>query len=228
MSEFTIEVTEREATGKGPNRRLRGEGLIPAVVYGGKRDSVPIQLDRRSLLDLMRATEGQNPIFLLKMAGTDKSRHAMIRDIQIDPVSRYVLHVDFLRILMTETLKVFVDIEPQGTPVGVKNEAAVMDFVTREVEVECLPDKIPAKLEIDVSGLHVGEHVEAKDLVMPEGVKLLEDLDTVIVSVSYAKMELEVEEEEEELLEAEQAEPEVIGRGKAEEEEGEAEEEGEG
>ena len=228
MSEFTIEVSQREATGKGPNRRLRGEGLIPAVVYGGDRDAVAIQLDRRSLLDLMRSTEGQNPIFLLKMAGTDKSRHAMIREIQIDPVSRHVLHVDFQRILMTEVLRVNVDVEPVGTPIGVKNEAAVMDFVTREVEIECLPDKIPAKIEIDVSGLHVGDHVEAKDLEMPEGVKLLEDPETVIVSVSYARMELELEEEDEDLLEAEAAEPEVIGRGKAEEDEEEAEEEGEG
>lgn len=227
MSDFTIEVTKREATGKGVNRRLRSQGLVPAVVYGGDRDAVPIQLERRSLLDLMRSTEGQNPIFLLKMAGTDKSRHAMIREMQVDPVSRHVLHVDFQRILMTEKLRVMVTVEPQGTPLGVKNEGAVMDFVTREVEIECLPGKIPAKIVVDVSGLHVNEHVEAKDLEIPEEVELLEDPDTVIVSISYARMEIEVaEEEEEELLEAEMAEPEVIGRGKAEREEEEEEEEG--
>lgn len=227
MSDFTIEVHQRETTGKNTNRRLRQQGLVPAVVYGGDRDAVPIQFDRRSLIDLMRSTEGQNPIFLLKMAGTDKSRHAMIRDIQVDPVDRQVLHVDFQRILMTEVLRVMVDIEAVGTPKGVKNDGGVMDFVTREVEIECLPDKIPAKISIDVSALEIGDHVEAKDLEMPEGVELLEDLDTVIVSVSYARLELEVEEEEEDLLEAAQAEPEVIGRGKAdEEEEEEAEDEG--
>lgn len=230
MSDFTIEVTKREATGKNASRRLRGRGKVPAVVYGGDRDSIPIQLDREMLLDLMQSTEGQNPIFLLKMADTDSSRHAMIRDLQVDPVSRQVLHVDFQRILMTETLRVMVDVLPVGTAAGVREEGAVMDFVTREVEVECLPDNIPPRIEVDVEDLHIGDHVEAGDLELPDGVELVEDPDTVIVSVSYATLELELEEleeEEEALLEAEMEEPEVIGRGKAEEEEG-IEEEAEG
>jgi large subunit ribosomal protein L25 len=161
------------------------------------------------------------------MAGTDKSRHAMIRDLQVDPVDRQVLHVDFQRILMTEKLRVMVHVEPQGVPKGVKNEGGMMDFVTREVEIECLPDKIPPKIVIDVSGLEIGDHVEAKDLQMPEGVELLEEPETVIVSVSYAKIQVEIAEEEEEgLLEAAQAEPEVIGRGKAEAEDEAGEDEG--
>jgi large subunit ribosomal protein L25 len=227
MSDFTIEVHKRETKGKNSNRRLREAGLVPAVVYGGDRESVAIQLDRRSLLDLMRSTEGHNPIFLLKMAGTDKSRHAMIRDLQVDPVDRQVLHVDFQRILMTEKLRVMVHVEPQGVPKGVKNEGGMMDFVTREVEIECLPDKIPPKIVIDVSGLEIGDHVEAKELQMPEGVELLEEPEMVIVSVSYAKMQVEIAAEEEEgLLEAAQAEPEVIGRGKAEAEDEAGEDEG--
>src|SRR5687767_5853531 len=102
MDELTLEVQPREESGKNANRRLRERGLVPAVVYGGGRDPLPIQVDKRTLLNLMRSTEGHNPVFLLQLAGTDKNRHAMIREMQIDPVTRHVLHVDFQRVLMTE------------------------------------------------------------------------------------------------------------------------------
>lgn len=221
MSDQIIEVQRREAMGKNVNRRLRLAGLVPAVVYGAGREPLPIQLEKRLLIDLIRGTEGQNPIFLLQLAGTGKSRHAMIRDMQVDPVTRQVIHVDFQRILMTEKLRVSIDIELVGTPEGVKNEGGVLDFVTREVEVECLPEKIPAVLRLDVSGLHVGQHLEAENLSLPEGVTLLDEPQKVIVSVGTGRLagleEEEVVEEEEEFLESELTEPEVIKRGKSEE-----------
>jgi large subunit ribosomal protein L25 len=227
MSTLTIEVQPRQETGKNNNRRLRAQGMLPAVVYGGGREPVPIQLDRKTLLELMRSTEGHNPVFLLKLGQTGKSRHAMIRELQIDPVSRRVLHVDFLRVLMTEAVRAKVHVELVGVPEGVKNEAGMLDFVTREVEVECLPDRIPAKLELDVSALHTGEHLEAGSLVMPEGVTLVEEPTRVIASVAHSRLQLEEEEvEAEELLAAEEEEPEVIGKGRAEEAEEEKEEEG--
>lgn len=230
MTEQTIEVSRRQATGKNANRRLRAEGTIPAVVYGGERESVSIQLDRRTLIDLVKATEGQNPIFQLKLGDGGQSRHAMIREVQVDPVTREVLHVDFQRINMEETIRVLVDIELVGVPIGVREEDAVLDFVTREVEVECLPGNIPARFELDVTELHPGQHLEIADLPIPEGVELLDEPDRVVAAVKYVQLELEPEEEEAELLlEAEMEEPEVIGRGKAvEEEEGEFEEEEEG
>lgn len=223
MSELTIEVQRRETTGKNSNRRLRDEGLVPAVVYGGGRESVAIQLDKRTLLDLMKGTAGHNPVFLLQLAGTGKSRHAMIRELQIDPVSRHVLHVDFQRVLMTEKVRVAVHVELVGTPLGVKNEGGLLDFVTREIHVECLPDKIPAKLTVDVSELHTGQHVEARHLEIPEGVELADEPERVLASVGLSRAALaeeeEAEGEEELLLEGEQAEPEVIRRGRGGEEE---------
>lgn len=225
--QLTIEVAPRSATGKNANRRLRAGGQIPGIVYGAGRDSVPVAVDRRTVLDLMREAGDENAIYVLKLSGTDKSRHVMIRDMDVHPVTRQVRHIDFQRILLTEKLRVQVPIEVVGTPTGVKNEGGVLDFVTREVEVECLPTDIPHHFEVEVSELHLGQHLEAKDLTIPEGVELVESPERVIVSVSVPRMVVEEEEEEELLIEAEAEEPEVIGRRKEEGEEdgGETEEE---
>ena len=185
---------------------------------------MPIQVDRKSLVDMLKKGGGENTIFLLKLTGTDKTRHAMIREMQVDPVSRQILHVDFQRILMTEKVKVQVPIELVGTAYGVKNEDAMLDFVTRQVQVECLPGDIPHHIDLDVTGLHVNQHVEAKELSLPAGVTLAEEPDRVIVSCSHIRLVEEpvaAEAAAEELIEAEAAEPEVIKRGKVVEEEAE-------
>ena len=219
MDQYTIEVERRSETGKNVNRRLRANGMIPAVVYGAGKDSVPIKVHRKSLLDLMKSSGSDNAIFLLKLAGSGQERHAMIRDMHVDPISRQVVHIDFLRVLMTEKVRVKVPIEVVGTPYGVKNESGVLDFVHREVEVECLPGDIPKHLELDVTGLHVGQHAEAKDLVLPPGVALVTDPGQVLVSISHSRLEeAPAAAPAESLLEADRAEPEVIKRGKTDEE----------
>jgi len=215
MAELNLEVQPRQETGKNANHRLREKGLVPAVVYGAGREPMAIQVDKRTLLDLMRSTEGHNPVFLLQLAGTDKSRHAMIREMQIHPVSRRVLHVDFQRVLMTEKVKIAVHLELHGVPVGVKVDAGILDFVTRELHVTCTPDKIPAKVLVDVSELHIGQHLEAKDVTLPEGVELLDEPGRVIALVAHQKQEVVEPTAEEKLLETEAAQPEVIKRGKA-------------
>jgi large subunit ribosomal protein L25 len=228
MSDITLEVESREETGTNANRRLRAAGLIPAVVYGGDLDPVAIQVDRRTLHELFKKTGGENAVFLLKMAGTDQKRHTMVRELTIDPITRQVIHIDFLRVLMTEKVKVQVPIELQGTPTGVKNDGGVLDFITREVEVECLPGDIPQKIDLDVEDLEIGSHYEAKDLGLPESVELMVELDKVIVAVAHSRVATEVEEAEAEaaeagLLEQEEAEPELIGRTAEEESEEEPE-----
>src|SRR5437763_6336313 len=136
MSEtMTIEVQPREETGKNANRRSRAAGRIPAVVYGGGKESVAISIDRKTLLDSMKGHSGEHPIYLLKLG--DKDRHAMIRDMEVDPISRQVLHIDFQRVLMDQKIRVAVPVELVGTPVGVKVEGGMLDFVTREVHIEC-------------------------------------------------------------------------------------------
>jgi large subunit ribosomal protein L25 len=213
MSEtMSIEVQPRQETGKNANRRSRAAGKIPAVVYGGGKESVAIEVDRKTLVDTMKGHGGENPIFLLKLG--DKERHAMIRNLQLDPVSRQVIHIDFQRVQMDQKVRVAVPIELVGTAYGVKTEGGMIDFVTREVHVECLPGDIPKHLECDVTNLHVGQHVEAKDLTLPPRVTLLDDPDRVIISLSHSRLEAAPAGEG---AEGEAAEPEVIKRAKGEE-----------
>lgn len=219
MNELTIEVAPRGATGKNESRRLRAAGSIPGVVYGGGRDPVSVTVDRHTMLELMRKAGGENAVYLLKLTGTDKSRHVMIRDMDVHPVTRQVRHIDFQRIVLTEKVRISVAVEVIGTPPGVKTEGGMLDFVTREVEVECLPTNIPHHLQADVSKLHVGQHVEAGDLELPEGVTLLEAPERVIAAVSHPKMAEVAEGEEEGLIEAETEQPELIGRHREETEE---------
>ncbi len=210
MSELTIEVQKREKTGKGPNRRARSGGLIPAVVYGGGKDSVAIEIDRKSMLDLMKKAGSENPIYLLKLAGSGGERHTMIREVQVHPLSRQVLHIDFQRVMMDKKIRVQVPVELVGVAYGVKTQGGVLDFVTREVQVECLPGDIPKQVELDITGLHTGHHAEARDLKLPNGVTLLDDADKVIVALSHARTE-EAEGA------AERPEPEVLKKGKTDE-----------
>jgi large subunit ribosomal protein L25 len=168
--------------GKNANRRTRSRGEIPGIVYGAGKDTVPIRLDRKTLVETLKKGGGENAIFLLKLSGTDKSRHAMIREMQIDPVSRQIVHIDFQRIVLTEQVRVMVSIELQGTAYGVKNEGAIIDFPTRQVHVKCLPTQIPPKIVVDISELHVNQHYEAKDLKLPGGCST--GTRTVIVSYS--------------------------------------------
>jgi large subunit ribosomal protein L25 len=221
--ELTLEVQPRTGRGKNANRRLRAAGRVAGVVYGLDLPPQKVQLERRSIVTMLREGATENSIFLLRMTGSD-DHHTMIRELQVDPIDRRILHIDFQRIDLTERVTVRVAVEIVGVPEGVKNEGGLLDFVTREVEVECLPTEIPDKLTLDVSALHVGQHSEAKDLVLPEGVVLVDDPNRVIVSVAVAKAEEEAAPAEGEAVEGAPAEPEVIGRGKAEEEP----EEGEG
>ena len=223
MDELTLEVQRREETGTGPNRRLRKAGLLPAVVYGGGKDPISIQVEQKSIHRLLREVGGENAVFLLKLGGTDQSRHTMVRKIDVDPISRQISHIDFQRIDMTKKVKVQVNIEIVGEALGVRTEDGVLDFISRTIEVECLPDAIPAAIEVDVTDLHTGQHLEVSDLAVSEGVTIVDDLSKVIVSIGHARVaEVAEEAEEDLLLEGESEQPEVIGRGKDEEESGES------
>jgi large subunit ribosomal protein L25 len=213
MSELNIAVDPRPATGKNANRQSRLRGKIPAVVYGGGKESVAIEVDRKTFVDMMKGHVAENPIFLLKLG--DKERHAMIRNLQTDPVSRQVIHIDFQRVAMDQKIRVTVPIELTGTAVGIKTEGGLLDFVTREVHVECLPGDIPKHLDLDISGLHVGQHVAVKNLAVPEGVHLFEDGERVIASIAHARTEAAPVEEEAAAVTT--AEPEVIRKAKTEE-----------
>lgn len=217
MAELTLEVQRREKTGKSAVKKMRREGIVPAIVYGGNRDTVPIKVNRRTITDLMINSEhGIRSVFLLKLSDTDQSRHAMIRDYQIDPITRELKHVDFIRVNMDEKVNVQIPIHTAGVSKGQKT-GGLVDFVMREMEVECLPGSIPDEIILDISALEIGDSLRVGDLALPEGVKSLEDEERVVVTVTAPRAVVEEEPAEEEAFEEE--EPEVIRKGKAEDEE---------
>lgn len=223
MAEVTLEVTRREQAGKSIARKLRQQGKVPAVVYGGHREPVAITVDRKAISDLIQKSDhGVRSIFLLKMAGTDQQRHAMIKDVQVNPITRKMEHIDFVRVLMDEVVRVTVPIHVTGSALGVK-EGGLLDTQVRELHVECLPNAIPDSVDVDVSNLGMHEYIRISELKLPEGVKVLDDPERVVVGVTHIRAEAEpvvaaVGEEG-----AVPAEPEVIARGKKVEEEEPAE-----
>lgn len=219
MAEVTLEVARRERTGKEIAKKLRRDGKVPAVVYGGHREPVAIEVDRKSVSELIQKSDhGIRSIFLLKMSGTDQQRHAMIKDIQIDPVSRKMTHIDFVRVVMDEVVRVTVPVRLNGTSIGMK-EGGVLDWQIRELHVECLPNAIPDSIDVDISEVGMHQYIHVSDLKVPDGVKIAEDLERVVVGVTHARAEVvetpvaPVEGE----AAAAPAEPEVIKKGKTEE-----------
>jgi large subunit ribosomal protein L25 len=214
MAEVTLEVVRRENSGKGVARKLRQDGKIPAVVYGGHRESVPIVVDRKAVSELIQKSQhGVRSIFLLKMSGTDQQRHAMIKDIQMDPITRRMTHIDFIRVVMDEVVRVTVPVHVSGTSIGVK-EGGLLDFQVRDLHVECLPGAIPDSIDVDITNLGIHQYVRVSDITLPEGVKVLDDGDRVVVGVTVARAEVT----ETPAVAVEEgvtpAEPEVITKGK--------------
>ena len=214
MAEVSLEVTRREVTGKEVAKKLRRDGKVPAVVYGGHRDPVAITVDRKAVSELIQKSEhGIRSVFLLKMAGSDQQRHAMIKELTIDPISRKMKHIDFVRVVMDEVVRVTVPVHLIGTAIGVK-EGGLLDFQVRELHIECLPNAIPDSIDVDVTRLAHHEYVRVKDLQLPEGVKVSDDPERVVVGVTHAKADAVVDAAAAEAT----AEPEVIKKGKTDEE----------
>ncbi len=218
MANIELDVERREAIGKNNARRARAAGKVPAIVYGAKKETVPIYVNTRALTTVFREGAGENSIYLLKMSGTDKARHAMIKEINRDPVSRKVLHIDFVRVLMDVKVRVSVGVELTGTPIGVRQDAGILDFVTREIEIECLPNDIPAHIPVDVTELGMGQSLRVSQIPAPEGIRILEDGEKVVAHVAHPAKEEEAPVPGAE-AEAAPAEPEVIKKGKLETEE---------
>jgi len=218
MKTIELNVQRRESVGKNEARRGRAKGQIPAVVYGAGKPTVPISVDRQALSDAFRHGAGDNAIFLLKLAGSDQSRHAMIKEMQRDPASRKPLHIDFVRVMLDTKIRVKVGLEVVGVAKGVKTEGGILDFVTREVMIECLPGNIPAHVPIDVAELAIGDALRVSQVPALDGVTILEDPERVLVHVTHPTAEKAPEVAAAEAA-TEITEPEVLKKGKVETEE---------
>ena len=213
--EQALTVKRRSAQGTRPARRLRQEGLVPAVVYGRNVEPLPIVVNHRELVRFLHSRTGEHGLVTLKLDDAKSwEKPVLVQAVQHDPVDGHVVHVDFHAILLTERLRVKVPVVLKGEAVGVKQDGGILEHFLREIEVECLPTEIPAHVEFDVSALKIGETVHVRDLAAPKNTKITSDPEGVIASVHMPK----VEKPEEEAAAA-VTEPEVI-REKKEEAEG--------
>src|ERR1700693_2996904 len=183
METFTLEGKIREGRGKGPARQTRLTGMVPAILYGAKKESLSLAVNAKQVARILRSETGHNTIFSVSVAGGAEER-AMRKDGEVDPVPNKLLHVDLLRIAMDVRMRVRVPVHTFGEPQGVKLQGGVFEMVTREVELECLPGDIPEEFKVDVSDMLIGRQLRAGDLPFDrEKVKLLTDPSRVLAHV---------------------------------------------
>jgi large subunit ribosomal protein L25 len=205
--DITITVEPRETRGKNEARRLRVRGLVPAVVYGMGSDPVAISINPKEVTGVLKSASGHNTIFDIDIQGAKSP--VMIVDWQHEPLKARLLHVDLVRIDLSKKVVVKVPVHTHGDPVGVKLQGGLHEIVTRDIEIECLPDDIPEAFTVEVGGLSIGQSIRASEIPMEGSMRLLSPADAVISHVVGLKAVEEVTPEA-----AAAPEPEVVKKGK--------------
>jgi large subunit ribosomal protein L25 len=213
MAVIKLSGARREALGKGGARKARAAGHIPGVLYGHGEQPVAVSVQAREFDLALRGHKGGNPIVNLAVAGGEYT--ALIRDVQYDPLSHDILHLDFQHISLTETIEVKVTVHLNGLPIGVKDGGGILETILRDIQVRCLPTAIPASIEVDVSHLNIGDSVHVREISVPD-VTILNDGDETIATVVPPTV-MEEKPAEAVVAEAAPSEPEVIAKGKKEE-----------
>jgi large subunit ribosomal protein L25 len=214
MADIVVSAKNRTETGKNVNRRLRVEGLIPGVLYGSSKKPVAVSVSPKEIGSILRSKTGENTLFDLDLDGS--RRTVILKEFQLEPIKGSLLHADFYEVALDKLLQVNVHVELVGTPVGVKVQGGIVDWVTRELEIESLPRDIPEKITVDISNLEIGKHVRVADIQAPDKVKILTEPDIVIAHVVAPRAEeVAVVAEAAPVAEGAVAEPEVIKKGKA-------------
>jgi len=192
MKVLELKARRRTETGKGPARRLRRQGFLPAVVYGGGREgALHIAI---SAGDVKRIKHHHG---LIRLSVDGEERMCILKDIQYNWLGDVPIHVDFQEVTFGETVEVTVELEFVGTPVGVAEEAGILEVLKREVTIEVLPREIPEKVVVDISHLHAGDALHVGDIPLPEGAKLVDDPSETVLVVAEPEVPAEAESEEE-------------------------------
>ena len=218
MQELTVQ--QRGETGKQVAKRLRRAGVVPAVLYGGAKPE-SISVDPKAVLRIIHGHAGSTQLLNLTFEGGAGSRMAIIRDLQFDPVSERLLHVDLQEVTADRAITVRVAVHPVGEAVGVRDQKGILNVVLHELDVSCLPAMIPERIDADVAALMIGDVLTVGDLRAPDGVRILNDPGQAVVTVA-APMAEEVVEAAAPAAAATTAEPEVLTERKKEEEADEA------
>lgn len=219
MAVIQLSGKRREVLGKGGARKARAAGQIPGVIYGHGETPMAVAIDGREFSTAMRAHKGGNAIVNLKVDGSEFT--ALVRDAQVDPLSRAIVHLDFQHISLTETIEVEVPVHPVGIAIGVKDGGGILELITRQLEVRCLPTAIPAAIDVDVTALAIGASLHVSD-IRAEGFTILNDPDTTVLTVVAPTVEEAPAAGAEGEAAAAPAEPEVVAT-KGKKEEGETE-----
>jgi len=213
-TDIIVTAESRTTRGKNEARRLRVRGLSPGVLYGASKDAVPVAISPKEVTKILRSKSGHNTIFNLDIQGVENTP-VMVVDWQMDPIRDILLHVDLKRIDLTKAIAVKVPVHTSGDAKGVKLQGGLLELITREIEIEVLPDEIPESFTVDVSELMIGQNIRAGDIPLSGSMKLLSPADQVLAHVVALKAE---EEPAAEAVAPVAAEPEVIKKGKKEEE----------
>ena len=225
--EAVLEAIARETFGKNEARRTRREGKVPGVLYGGDgAKATPISVEPKALLKILHSESGANTLISLKLSGTADTK-VLVKEYQLDPVTHQVLHADFYRVAMDKLIQVTIPVVVKGEPKGVKQQGGILEFIRREIEVECLPADIPENVEVDVSELMLHQGIRVRDLTVDPKWTPKSDPDMMLVHVIMPKAEEVAAPAAGEAAAAAPvapAEPEVIKKGKKEETEEEKEE----
>jgi large subunit ribosomal protein L25 len=216
--EATLKAVKRETRGKNEARRLRAAGKIPAVVYGGPQgQSEAISVEPKELSRILHSGTGENTLIDLAVEGGDTSK-VLVKDYLLNPITHHLLHADFYRVSLDKPIQVTVRVELQGEPKGVKNQGGILDFVTREFEIEVLPTQIPGVIVVDVSDLALGQSIRLRDIAKDAVWQPVTDLDVMIAHVVLHRGGEEAPAAEAAAVPGATAEPEVIKKGKTEKE----------
>ena len=218
MEQVTLRADKRETSGTRPARRLRREGLVPAVVYGKGLDTMPVTVDGRALYGVLHTEAGLNALIRVEVEGAEDVL-AVAREVQRHPVRGDITHLDLIQVSLTEAIEAEVGIEYTGVPAGVREEGGFVETIGTSVMIEALITQIPSSIELDISDLDIGDSLKVSDLPELEGVTYLDDEDRPLVTVLAPRLEEEVEEEVEEELEGEEGEEVAEGEAAAPEEE---------
>lgn len=215
MPEIVVAAERRTESGKNVNRRLRAQDLIPGVVYGAAKETVAVSVSPKAITAILRSASGENTLFDIEMDGS--RRKVILKEFQVEPIKGGLLHADFYEVALDKKLTLKVHVELSGVPSGVKVEGGILDFVTRELEIECLPADIPEKIEVDVSHLELGKLVRVGELKLADNLTVLTEPGVVIAHVVAPRAEeapAAVAAEAVPVEGAAPSEPEVIKKGK--------------
>jgi large subunit ribosomal protein L25 len=186
-----LQAQIRPGVGRSAVNKLKQEGFIPAVIYGGRGEPQPLQVSAREIRNLLSHAVGENILVDLEIsnAGTVTSSMALIQEVQHNPLGGAVLHVDFRAVSRDQAITAVIPVEPVGEPNGVKNFGGLLEQNLRSLEIECLPQDLPEIISVDVSAMNIGDSIHIKDIKLPEGVKATHDPELTVFIVAAPTVE---------------------------------------